>query len=113
MNENNAQVKSEQFIDYKLIETLRLTKFLKSKEIILYGTAGFRIRYLKIFINANCENNLLCLFCSNYVIFRAELLDHVAFTMGVLSVLRSKKKNGNVIYYFIKYNIYRQMKYAR
>ncbi|XP_051165493.1 phosphoacetylglucosamine mutase [Leptopilina boulardi] len=70
MNGNKVQVKNEQYINYELIETLRLTKFPKPGEIILYGTAGFRTR--------------------------AELLDHVAFTMGILSVLRSKKKNAAI-----------------
>lgn len=44
MNGNKVQVKNEQYINYELIETLRLTKFSKPGEIILYGTAGFRTR---------------------------------------------------------------------
>lgn len=57
-------------ISYELIESLRTTKFQKPIEKIQYGTAGFRTR--------------------------AELLDHVAFTMGILSVLRSKLKNAAI-----------------
>lgn len=70
MNENKMQDKNEQCLNYDLIENLRLTKFPKPGELIFYGTAGFRTR--------------------------AEKLDHVAFTMGVLSVLRSKKKKAAI-----------------
>ncbi|XP_033227508.1 phosphoacetylglucosamine mutase [Belonocnema kinseyi] len=57
-------------INYEIIENLRTTDFKKRVEGIQYGTAGFRTK--------------------------AEDLVHVAFAMGILSVLRSKLKKAAV-----------------